>query len=132
MSLRRAIIHQLRVQVPALGGRVYQAFLAPTGFQTPYATVKFAGEQSAVNIGFAGSRTIEVYLYRSLDSFVALDALQQEVIRILNGTTVTDVESGLQFILRWTGSAGDVIDEERKLVGVVVSFNAPTMYEIRR
>jgi len=132
MSLRRAIVQQLRIHLPALGGRVFQAYLAPVNVPTPYATVKLATERQAANIGFAGAQTIEIYLYRGLDSFVGLDALRQDVVRALNGVVITDAESGLRFALRWTGSVGDVVDPERKLIGAVVSFDAATIYDIRR
>lgn len=132
MSLRRAIVQQLRNQVPALGGRVFQAYLAPANIATPYATVKFATERQAANIGFAGTQTIEVYLYRGLDSYSGLDALRQDVVKALNGVVITDTESGARFSIRWAGSVGDVVDEERKLIGAVVSFDAATIHDTRR
>jgi len=129
MSLRRAIIQQIKNQAHGLGGRVYQAFLAPVNTQTPYATVKLATERQATNITFAGSQTVEIYLYRGLDSYVNLDAIRQDVVKALNGVVITDVESGARFVLRWVGSVGDVVDEERKLIGAVVSFDAAIIHE---
>lgn len=131
MSLRRAIISQLKNQVAALSGRVYQAFLAPVTVQPPYAAIKLAAERQAVNNTFAGSQSVEVYIYRALDTYVSLDALRQEVIKALNGVVLTDFESNARYVVRWIGSAGDVIDAERKLLGVVVSFEAAVIHERR-
>jgi hypothetical protein len=131
MSLRRAVVAQLKTSIPALGGRVYQAFLAPVGVQAPYATVKFATERQAANITFAGSQAIEVYLYRALDSYVNLDALRQDVVKFLNGVVIVDAETNARFVIRWVGGAGDVIDPERKLIGAVVNFEAAMLHERR-
>ena len=129
MSIRRAVIQQLKNQVHALSGRVYQAFLAPVNIGTPYAAVKFATERQSANVSFAGTQTIEVYLYRRLDNFVSLDAIRQDVIKALNGVVITDSESNARFVLRWVGSVGDVVDEDRKLIGTLVSFDAATVQE---
>ncbi|MBT9157005.1 MAG: hypothetical protein DDT37_02010 [Firmicutes bacterium] len=120
MSLRRATITALHVQVLAVGRRVFQAFLAPAATLPPYITVKLATRQGEV----FGLQPVEIYIYAAQASFAALDALEHEVIRALHQRELVDTETGLRYILRYAGSAGDVVDEERKLISRVVSFNA--------
>ncbi len=120
MSLRRSIITRLRSTIPTVGGRVFQAFLAPANTLPPYVTVKMA-----TRIGDAlGRQPVECYLYAAQTSFGALDALEQEVIRSLHQREFADTETGLRYILRYASSAGDAVDEERKLINRVVTFSA--------
>ncbi len=52
-----------------------------------------------------------------------LDVLEQNVIRVLDRKEILDVETGLRSNLQYAGSAGDVVDIERKLVNKVVTFS---------
>ncbi|MBT9156907.1 MAG: hypothetical protein DDT37_01898 [Firmicutes bacterium] len=120
MSLRRSVIVALRQAVPAVSGRVFQAFLAPVQAMSPYITVKLPAR-----IGDTlGHQPVECYLYAAQTSFVALDALEQEVIRALHQKEFVDAETGLRYILRYASSAGDAVDEERRLINRVVTFSA--------
>ncbi len=65
---------------------------------------------------------MEVYIYAAQTSFVALDTLEQEVIRALHQRELVDTETGLRYTLRYTGSAGDAVDEGRKLINRVLTF----------
>lgn len=130
MSVRRAVISQLKSQVAALGGRVYQAFLTPANVQSPYATVKIAGIRSTPEISYAGDQQVEVYIYRIQDDFISLDGIRHSVVMALNGVTLVDVPTGERYWLRWfpTGLL-DFVDEDRKLIGCVVMFETSVIYE---
>ncbi|MGV8164645.1 MAG: hypothetical protein ACLKAK_07295 [Alkaliphilus sp.] len=131
MSLRRAVIAQLKNHVTAIGGRVYQAYLAPADVQTPYATVKMAGVRGDVTLLYAGDQSIEVYVYRDHDCFVSLDALKQLAVLALNGSVLV-TESGERHHIRWVPfGQGDFVDEERKLIGCVESFETTVIHERR-
>ncbi|MBT9134802.1 MAG: hypothetical protein DDT38_01544 [Firmicutes bacterium] len=118
MSLRRGVVSGLRMAVPGVGGRVFQAFLAPAATVPPYITVKMA-----TRIGDRlGLQPVEIYIYAAQTSFVALDTLEQEVIRALHQRELVDTETGSRYILRYTSSAGDAVDEERKLINRVLTF----------
>lgn len=123
--MRREIIERLR-ELPALGGRVYQAFLAPLGptRTTPYATVKMASQRQSVDLGMAFDQTIEVRLYRDQDTFVDLDALRRQVIGKLNG-----VQVGGHTLKYTTFGAGDFSDDEQRLIGCLVTFETVVIYE---
>ncbi|MBT9134258.1 MAG: hypothetical protein DDT34_00973 [Firmicutes bacterium] len=118
MSLRRAVVTNLRTSVSPVGGRVFQAFLAPATAVPPYITVKLATRQGEV----FGLQPVEVYIYAAQTSFVALDTLEQGVIRALHQRELVDTETGLRYTLRYTGSAGDAVDEGRKLINRVLTF----------
>ncbi|MBT9156914.1 MAG: hypothetical protein DDT37_01905 [Firmicutes bacterium] len=120
MSLRRSVIVLLRGAVPTVGGRVFQAFLAPASTLSPYITVKMAARLGDT----LGQQPVECYLYATQTSFVTLDILEQEVIRALHQREFVDAETGLRYILRYASSAGDAVDEERRLINRVVTFSA--------
>ncbi len=119
MSLRRATITTLRAQVLIVGGRVFQAFLAPAATLLPYITVKMA-----TRIGDRlGLQPVEIYIYAAQTSFVVLDTLEQEVIRVLHQRELVDVETGLRYTLHYPGDGVcDAVDEERKLINRVLTF----------
>ncbi|MBT9174214.1 MAG: hypothetical protein DDT21_02625 [Syntrophomonadaceae bacterium] len=120
MSLRRSIITRLRDHVPAVGGRVFQAFLAPPAITPPFVTVKLP-----TRLGDAlGQQPVECYLYAAQTSFVTLDALEQEVIHVLHQKEFADTETGWRYRLRYASSAGDAVDVERKLINRVITFTA--------
>jgi len=119
--LRRAVIQNLK-NIPALGGRVYQAFLAPANVDKPYATVKLATQIGSANISFAGTQPVEVYLYADQDSFINLDVIEKEVIEVLAGE-IRDTTTGNYFELAWAPGTSDFVDPEKKLIGRRVIFN---------
>lgn len=127
--LRRAVIMRLKAAVPGLGGRVYEAFLAPPDAGRPYATVKLATQIGSPGIGYAGTQPVEVYLYHGPGSFKNLDALEWEVIAALHGATVTDDADGGRYELAWTPAAADVPDSERRLIGRRLTFEAACLAE---
>jgi len=128
--LRRAVIQHLRQQVPALGGRVYQAFLAPANTPRPYATVKLMDGGASLRISFAGEHLIEVRLYEDMaGSFVTLDVLAGQVIAALNGRTITDSASGEKYDLYWVPGMNDFVEEDRQLIGRLIRFRAAALFE---
>lgn len=130
MSLRRAVIQQLKTHVFPLNGNAFQAYLAPVGVVPPYATVKMAGTRGTPELNFAGDQIIEVRLYRSQDCYATLDALKQMAVVALNGVVITDAPTGERYHVRWTPfGAGDFADEERRLIGCLVTFEAVVIHE---
>lgn len=126
--LRRAVIQQLKQQVTGLGGRVYQAFLAPVDAGRPYATVKLVDGGASTQISFAGDHVIEVRLYDDYTSFVSLDTLAQETVLALNGQIVTDNDTGNQYEVFWLPVMNDFVEEDRKLIGRLIRFRAAAIY----
>lgn len=126
--LRRAVIQQLKQQVTGLGGRVYQAFLAPVDAGRPYATVKLVDGGASTLISFAGEHLIEVRLYDDYTSFVGLDDLAEAVILALHGRIVMDTESGNRYEVFWLPTMNDFVEEDRKLIGRLVRFQAAAIY----
>lgn len=127
--LRRAVIQHLRQQVPALGGRVYQAFLAPANTPRPYATVKLMDGGTSLRISFAGEHLIEVRLYNDLtSSFVVLDELAYQVIQALHGEVVDD-ETGERYEVRWEPGMNDFVEDDRQLIGRLLRFRVPAIHE---
>lgn len=126
MSVRRAVIEHLQVRIPAFGGRVYQAFLAPVNAPTPFATVKLAGLRGAIELADAGDQQIEVRIYRKQDDFVALDIIRHAVITALNDQVIS-VE---QYRIRWVPTGPlDFVDDEKKLLGCMMTFEVPVIYQ---
>ena len=133
MSLRRAVIQQLRQHVYPLAGNAFQAYLAPVNVNPPYATVKMAGIRGATELPFAGDQQIEVRIYRRQDDFVTLDALKQMAVVALNGVVLTDAPTGERYWIKWTPfGAGDFVDEERRLIGCSITFEASIIHERSR
>lgn len=127
--LRRAIIQHLKAQVPGLGGRVYQAFLAPPGTTRPFATVKLPGIRGSPAISYAGAQQVEVRIYGDRDSFTALDPLEADVIGALHGIEVQDATDGSLHQLDWVPVGGDFTDDDKGLIGCLVTFEAAVVFE---
>lgn len=129
--LRRAVVNHLRTQVPDLGGRVYQAFTAPAGAQTPYATVKLPGARGSAAITWAGTQTVEVRLLTKSQSFVGLDAMEAAVIQALHGPELTDTAENppTSYSLTWVPGGGDFVEEDRQQIGRLVTFEAVVLFE---
>lgn len=128
--LRRAVIQHLKGAVPSLGGRVYQAFLAPANTPRPYATVKLLDGGASARISFAGDHLVEVRLYEATSgSFLNMDSLASSVITALNGRTITDSDSGEKYDLFWVPGMNDFVEDDRKLIGRLVRFRAAAIFE---
>lgn len=129
--LRRAVIQHLKAQVSALGGRVYQAFLAPPGTARPYATVKAATSRGSIVISYAGTQTIEVRLYDDPASAVALDQIEVAVISALHGIEIQDAAESPPgtYRLDWVPGGGDFHDDEMGLIGRLMVFEAALLFE---
>lgn len=130
MSLRRAVVSQLKNHISALEGRVYQAYLTPANVKPPYCTVKLAGIRGSVNLPYAADQGIEVRLYNDQTCFIPLDALEQQTLVALNGIVITDDDTGLRYWIKWVpfGST-DYIDEEHKLIARLVFFETAVIHE---
>ena len=127
--LRRAVIQQLKAQVPGLGGRVYQAFLAPAGTPRPYATVKLPGIRGSPVISYAGAQQVEVRIYGERDSFTTLDQLEADVIGALHGIEVLDATDGSRHQVDWLPGGGDFPDDDKGLIGRLVTLEAAVIFE---
>lgn len=128
--LRRAVIQHLKGAAPSLGGRVYQAFLAPANTPRPYATVKLMDGGASTRISFAGDHLVEVRLYEATSgSFLTLDTLARSVIAALHGKTVKDLETGEEYDLYWVPGINDFVEEDRQLIGRLVRFRATALFE---
>lgn len=117
--LRQAVIRHLIAQVPSLGGRVYEAYLAPAGALRPYATVKLAGE---IGDGRLGAVDIEVRLYADRGTFGALDAVEAEVRAALAWREIRDAATGAVYAIEPAASGGDFEQPEDQLIGRLLRF----------
>jgi len=128
--LRRAIIQHLRNEVSTLGGRVYQAFLAPVNTPRPFATVKLMDGGRSGRISYAGDYLIEVRLYEDITgSFLTLDDLARSVIAALNGRVVIDSVSGEQYDVYLVPGMFDFVEDDRQLIGLLVRFQGAAIFE---
>jgi len=126
--LRNAVITRIIGTVLPLSGRVYQAYLAPSTVQKPYATVKAGAIRGSPGLNYAGTVAVEVYIYTDQTSYIGLDAIEKEVVAALHGKEIVDVES-MRYFLQWESSPGDFVDEEKRLIGRQVVFGAAILYE---
>jgi len=131
--LRRAVIERLRNQVPELGARVYQAFLAPVDVGRPYATVKVPTARGSPAITYAGTQPVEVRLYDDRSSYIGLDELEGAVIAALHGAEISDTHEDPpgRYVVQWVPGGGDFVDDERDLIGRLVMFEAAALHEKR-
>lgn len=129
--LRRAVIQRLRAQVSTLGGRAYQAFVAPANAAKPYVTVKVPAARASAAISYAGTQPVEVRLYDEPASFIALDDLEAAVVAALHGVEVEDSHETPpgRYRLDWVPGGGDFADEELSLIGRLVVFEAAILNE---
>ncbi|MFO7274822.1 MAG: hypothetical protein DIU55_008125 [Bacillota bacterium] len=126
--IRRAVIDHLRKNVPALCGRVYQAFTVnPKKEPKPYATVKIVPGPGSTRVGFAGHDEIEVRVYGEQTDFTDLDVVVDEVIAALNGRFVQDPETGELYEVSWVPGVLDYVDED--LLARLVRFRAGSLRE---
>jgi hypothetical protein len=129
--LRRAVINRIRDQVPALGGRAFEAFLAPAGAGRPYATVKLPAAVGSPDISYAGSQPVEVRIYADPTSFNDISSVEAAVIQCLHGAEIQDaaeVPPGL-YRLDWVPGGGEFADEERHVIGRLVMFETAALNE---
>lgn len=115
--------------LPALGGRVYQAFLAPADAGRPYATVKVPASRADGRLSSAGTQPIEVRLYADPDSFVLLDEIEGALLDLLDDKDIQDVASGSVFHVEWEPGGGDFQDDQRQLIGRLVIFEAAVLHD---
>lgn len=129
--LRRAVISRIKDQVPALGGRVFQAFLAPASAARPYATVKLPGAIGSPDISYAGTQPVEVRIYTDPTSFTDLDTVEASVIGCLHGAEIQDAAEDPpgRYRLDWLPGGGEFHDEERHLIGRLVMFETAVLNE---
>ncbi|MEX0975039.1 MAG: hypothetical protein WD024_06825 [Bacillota bacterium] len=126
--LRRAVIQALKA-VALLGGRAYEAFLAPSDVGKPYATVKIPDVIGDPVIGYAGTQPVEIYLYADPYSFIPLDDVEAAVMAALNRQDVVDAMTGHLFHVEWTPGGGDFADDVKRLIGRLVRFEAAVVHE---
>jgi len=127
--LRRAVIQHLRTNVAILGGRVYQAFLAPPDTTRPYATVKLPAARGSPVLRSGGTQPVEVRLYTEPASFVELDDLELDVVAALHAVDIVDQDDGEVYRLRWMPGGGDFHDETRDVISRLVYFEAAVLVE---
>ena len=127
--LRNAVNHRLGDQVGGLGGRVYEAFLAPSDAVKPYATVKLPGGAGSAEIGYAGTTAVEVRLYLDPTTFRDLDVLAQEVLAALNGQLIADPDDGQVYHLLYQPGGGDFVDDQKNLIGRLLLFETAAVFE---
>lgn len=129
MMLRRAVIQQLKDNVPGLDGRVYEAFLAPPNVSKPNCTVKVSASRGSGIIAYAGTQPVEIRIYARQESFKLLDEIEQGIVECLNGIEITDQNDGEKYCLTWVPGGGDFIDEDKKLIGRLILFEAAILFE---
>lgn len=126
--LRRAVIQKLKT-LPSLGGRVYQAFLALPSTARLYVTVKVAAARGSPDVAYAGAQPVEIRVYGDPDSFANLDEAERVIVDALHGAEVTDANDGERYLLSWVPGGGDFVDEELRLIGRLLLFEAAALHE---
>lgn len=126
--LRRAVVQRLK-GLPSLSGRVYQAFLAPPNTARIYVTVKVPGSRGSPNITYAGTQPVEIRVYGDPDSFANLDQAERAIVDVLHGAEVTDAVDLERYSLSWVPGGGDFADEELRLIGRLLLFEAAALHE---
>ncbi len=107
--MRAAIFTKLK-EITAFGDRVFQAFTAPSGTATPYCTFKVTSTIKAVGNRAGQFLGLEVYIYGSKTSFVALDTLVKSVIGKLDKVTLT-YSTTKKFVCELDSVTEDMYDE---------------------
>lgn len=126
--LRRAVIQSLKA-ILELNGRVYQAFLVPAHALRPYATVKAPVSRGTPGFSYGGVQPLEVRIYDDQTSFDGLDVLERAVTDKLHGREITDQNDGERYFVQWVPGGGDFIDEEKRLIGRLLVFEAALLHE---
>lgn len=125
--LRRAVIKKLMDSVQELNGQAYEAFLAGPSTPKPYATVKLSSSRGAGAISYAGAQPVEVRIYNAQGTFKSLDGLESSIISSLNGAEITDQVDNEKYCLEWVPGGGDFADEEKRLIGRLIVFEAAAL-----
>ncbi|HHY95086.1 MAG TPA: hypothetical protein GX513_08770 [Firmicutes bacterium] len=112
-----------------MSGRVYQAFLAPPNTARIYVTVKVPGSRGSPNITYAGTQPVEIRVYGDPDSFANLDQAERAIVDVLHGAEVTDAVDLERYSLSWVPGGGDFADEELRLIGRLLLFEAAALHE---
>lgn len=118
VTLLEAVVTQLRQQGLA-GGRVFQAFQAPSTTPAPYAAVKLAGVIGSAQVRQAGHQMVELYLYAPQTTAQGLEDMTQAAIAALHHQPLAGA-----YRLAWASTAGDAVDEPRRLLTRLVRFTA--------
>ena len=108
--MRAAIRTQLISKVTAVGGRVYEPYIAGATTQKPYIVVKFAGEkETKMRRGF--DLPYEVWLYDVKTTMKNLDSMQASVVNALSEVVLTTA-GGKKFELQYAGCGEDFLDPD--------------------
>ncbi|NPV44806.1 MAG: hypothetical protein HPY70_12665 [Firmicutes bacterium] len=130
--LRNAIIQHLRQSISEVGGRVYQAYLAPEKVKRPYLSVRMGETIASDTVSFGGTAQIEVFVYEDASkSFLDVDRISDKVIAILNGAYVTDPDDGRTYYVEWDPTTNDIYEDNRKLIGRLLRFRTAILHERR-
>lgn len=130
LSVRRAIISQLKKDVPALKGQVYQAYLVPSDIVPPYATIKLGPVRGSVNLPYAADQSIEVRFYGKKNSFINLELLETYANMTLNGVVLTDDETGSKYWLKWVPfNSIEYVEEGKDLIVRMVTYETAVIHE---
>jgi len=130
--LRRAVVNFLKENVSEVGGRVYQAYLAPKQVKRPYLAVRMGEVIESGAVSFGGTAQIEVFVYDDIGgSFLTVDRICDKVINALHGAYVTDQEDGKTYYIEWNPSTNDIIEEDRNLIGRLLRFRTAILRERR-
>ena len=123
--MRKAIILQL-MTITDFSNRVKEAFTAPSGYTTPYCTVKMTGENPVSYNKKASPLDFQVYIYVPPASFKTLDDLEMKVRKKLHNITLTTDDSPARiFTIYYVQTLADWHDEERKLFMKTLYFTIP-------
>lgn len=130
--IRSAFIHFLKENISEVGGRVYQAYLAPKQAKRPYLAVRMGETIESGTISFGGTAQIEVFVYDDIGgSFLNVDRISDKIVALLNGAYITDQEDGKTYYIEWNPTTNDIIEEDRKLIGRLLRFKTAILHERR-
>ena len=123
--MRKAIIIQLMTIID-FNNRVREAFTAPSGYATPYCTVKMTGE-NPVSYNKKGSPLdFQVYIYVPPASFKILDDLEMKVRKQLHNKMLsTDESPARHFTIYYDRTLADWWDDVANLFMKTLYFNIP-------
>lgn len=112
--MRAGIRQRLITEIPEIGGRVLESHEDGAAQDKPY-VVLVQGAEAGINDWTGYGRSYEVWPYQSAASgFEAVDRLAGEIVRALDGQTLTDPSTGEVFTCKYEGTAGsDQADESR-------------------
>lgn len=112
--MRSGIRQRLIAEIAEIGGRVLESQEDGAALDKPY-IVLVQGAEAGINDWTGYGRTYEIWPYQAIAAgFEAVDRLCGEVVRALDGRTLTDASTGEAFTCKYEGTVGaDVADEAR-------------------